>query len=69
MKDNASGGGYIEIGTVLILIPAVFFGIVGALKARALQLNPVSLWLLFWATASFYFAGEEISWGQWLFHW
>jgi hypothetical protein len=69
MKDNASGGGIIEIATVLILIPAVFFGMLGFFKARKLQLKRVGLWLLFWTMACFFFAGEEISWGQWFFHW
>jgi hypothetical protein len=69
-SDTAPGGGGLaEHGTVLVLIPGI---VAGFLAFRARSLLPdwrLGWWILMWTLASFYFAGEEISWGQHLFHW
>ena len=69
-KDHIEGGGLIENLTVLILLPGIIAGIVALLKFRHLMQPALSsAWLLLWVLACIYFAGEEISWGQWLFEW
>ncbi len=64
------GGGLIEHGTVLILLPGIAAGItvfVRALRSGRMRLE--KFWFLAWALACIYFAGEEISWGQHFFQW
>ncbi len=56
--------------TVLLLIPGILAGLVVWFRHRKKILNAwVALWILGWAGALFFFAGEELSWGQWFFHW
>ncbi|WP_017932628.1 hypothetical protein [Robiginitomaculum antarcticum] len=64
-SSEAIDRGLFEWGTVLCLIGASYFAIIVALKARGLQ-RYVFLGL---AVASFIVAGEELSWGQWVFRW
>ena len=71
VKDSDSdGAGLVENLTVLVLIPGIIAGFYGFWKYRNLM-QPIwtSYWLLLWTIACFYFAGEEISWGQWFFQW
>jgi hypothetical protein len=61
--------GLIELMTPLALIPGVVFGI-RALRFWELLPNFSSrAWIAMVTLGAFYMAGEEISWGQWLFHW
>ncbi len=69
-QRDAEGGGLLELGTPLVLI----VGIVAAAYAlkhfsQIPQRRLVRGWIILWMLACFYFAGEEISWGQWLFGW
>ncbi len=70
MLRDVSGGGVFEWGTPLVLLTGV--------AAAAAALKPLAghprqrlirTWIALWMLASFYFAGEEFNWGQWLFHW
>jgi len=67
--DHPNGGGIAEHGTVLVLIP----GIIAALTVLIRYRDQLPLWLagwiLCWALACIYFAGEEASWGQHYFSW
>lgn len=55
--------GLVEMGTVVALVPAIVFGVVMFL-GRSKMPRGVGLLMLLGALAAFYFAGEEISWGQ-----
>lgn len=69
-KDHVEGGGLIEKLTVVILIPGIIAGLYTFFKYRKfMQPWWTAYWLLMWSMACIYFAGEEISWGQWLFQW
>jgi len=57
--------GFIEIATVVFLIPAIVLAVMVFLKRRRLP-RGVGWMMLLLAVASLYFAGEEASWGQ---HW
>lgn len=60
--------GFVENGTVVFLIPAIVVSVLIFLRRR--ELPPGIGWvMLLLALASFYFAGEEISWGQQYFGW
>ena len=59
----------VELGTPGVLIPAVVYGILSLRKYRLLPGKRALIWIAMVTLASFYFAGEEISWGQQLFHW
>ena len=67
-KDDA--GGLVEAATVIVLLPAIAAGVVTLLRhRRGLPSAGVVRWVLLWTLACVYFAGEEISWGQWIFGW
>lgn len=67
-KDDQ--GGVLEIVTVFVLLPGIVAGAIAWFRWRnALPSSLSRGWLLFWVLACVYFAGEEISWGQWLFGW
>jgi hypothetical protein len=70
-KDAIEHTGFAENLTVLFLIPAIIFGIVTLATHRTLfkSHKHVAFWILMWTLACIYFAGEEISWGQWLVGW
>ncbi|MEM7254887.1 MAG: hypothetical protein AAF493_26045, partial [Pseudomonadota bacterium] len=68
-KDDIDGGGLVEHLTVILLFPAVWFGWRCATRFRHLLWRPVQIWFFLWAAGAFYFAMEEISWGQWVFGW
>jgi hypothetical protein len=64
-----SENGLVELGTVVILFPAIIYGIC-CIKLRKLIPNKLFLiWIILLTASSVYFAGEEISWGQQLFNW
>lgn len=55
--------GIIENGTVLFLVVAVVAGVM-ALKGAMARSKRLAMWIVLIALGSFYFGGEEISWGQ-----
>lgn len=65
---NAEGG-VVELLTPAALLPAVAFGLLGVRYIRRLPAKWLFAWLMLVTAASFYFAGEELSWGQQLFYW
>lgn len=61
--------GAVELLTPLGLIPGVIAGVfilrwLGRLPSRKLQ-----IWVVLATLGTLYFAGEELSWGQWLWNW
>lgn len=69
-KDSYDGAGLVENMTVLVLLPAIPLAIFAALRwGKRLPWWPLRVWIILWALAAFYLAGEEISWGQWHFQW
>lgn len=65
---NAEGGA-VELLTPAALLPAVAFGLLCVRYKQMLPSRWLFAWLMLVTAASFYFAGEELSWGQQLFHW
>jgi len=61
--------GVIEIATVVLLLWALAVAILAARDALNLSRPLVALWLALHAAGLVYFAGEEISWGQWVLGW
>jgi len=70
-KEQAKeGAGVAENLTVILLIPAILAGVYTLIKYRhRLPGRFAFFWILMWTLACVYFAGEEVSWGQWFFHW
>ncbi len=60
--------GLTELATPAVAIIGVLIGISTIIVARPLPLA-MRAWLLATTLGCFYFAGEELSWGQQLFHW
>lgn len=65
---NAEGG-IVELATPLILLPAVISGVMSFRYISRLPARWLAGWIVIITAASLYFAGEELSWGQQLFHW
>ena len=65
---NAEGG-LVELGTPAVLLPAVVYGLMCIRHIQRLPAKWLFAWLMLVTAASFYFAGEELSWGQQLLHW
>lgn len=61
--------GVIEWATVLVLLPAVAAGGYAIARRALLPGRALRLWTFVLTGGCFYFAGEEISWGQWIWHW
>ncbi|HEX4891518.1 MAG TPA: hypothetical protein VFW37_14255 [Alphaproteobacteria bacterium] len=61
--------GIIENLGPLLLLPAIYCGIASLRYRKAFPQSWISLWFLLHAIGAFYFAGEEISWGQHFFNW
>ncbi len=70
-KDHSpEGAGAFEHLTVIVLIPGILFGLHAFWRYRDRLPSPIlGHWLLAWSLACIYFAGEEVSWGQWYFRW
>jgi len=67
-KDDQ--GGIVEHATVLVLLPGIFAGLaVFFYHRKHLPQRWLGWWVLMWTLACIFFAGEEISWGQWFFEW
>jgi len=58
-----------DLATPIVLIPAIIFGIRCHFLRNRLPASWLHLWILLTTIACIYYAGEEISWGQSLFHW
>ena len=70
LRRDREGGGVLEWGTVLILVPATVAGAASIPRLRGMaRARLLRVWVALWALACLYFAGEEMSWGQWLFGW
>ena len=61
--------GIVELGTPMLLLPGLWAGIQIWRHRRALPRAWLAAWLALVSVGGFYFAGEEISWGQQLFGW
>lgn len=57
--------GYIEVATVVFLVPAIVLSVLIFIRRRELP-KGVGCLMLLGGLAALYFAGEEISWGQWV---
>jgi hypothetical protein len=67
-KDDE--GGIVEHATVLVLLPGIAAGFAVFFYHRKDLPHPwLGWWVLMWTLACIFFAGEEISWGQWFFEW
>jgi hypothetical protein len=61
--------GLVENGTALILVPGIIAGLLAWRFRAYLPHGLLKLWLIIFIAGSFYFAGEEVSWGQNWFGW
>lgn len=61
--------GFVEVSTVIILIPAIIFGWCSFKSPNKLINKKIRAWFFLIFLTCVYFAGEEISWGQHLFGW
>jgi len=61
--------GLTELATPLVALLGVGFGVQTVLLSRRRAPLLVTGWLLITTLGCFYFAGEELSWGQQLFQW
>lgn len=61
--------GAIELLTPVALLPGIVFGIMALRMYRLLPTRKSRIWLALMTLGAIYMAGEEISWGQWLFYW
>lgn len=69
-KYFAGEDGVVELLTPVVLIPAIVIGMMLMLQMRQyLPTNNSRIWLGLVTLGAFYMAGEEVSWGQWLFYW
>jgi hypothetical protein len=58
-----------DLATPIVLVPAIIFGFRCHALRKQLPAPWLHVWLMLTTVACIYFAGEEISWGQSLFHW
>ena len=61
--------GIIELGTAFFALGASVLALQGARLAHGLGRRDVFIWFLVVAVGCLYIGGEELSWGQQLFHW
>ncbi|MEM7540117.1 MAG: hypothetical protein AAF384_00890 [Pseudomonadota bacterium] len=61
--------GLIELATPVVAFCALYFGIRASRLAWRSHSRAVATWITLVTVGSFYFAGEELSWGQHLFGW
>ncbi|RJP32507.1 MAG: hypothetical protein C4527_06005 [Candidatus Omnitrophota bacterium] len=64
-----SESGYIEHSTFLLLIPAFLMAFWMVAHRRHFPHRWLGAWILVLGLGAFYFAGEEVSWGQHYFGW
>ena len=58
--------GPVETGTVVVLLPGILAGVMALRQVGRLPARWLAGWLVLIIVGSFYFGGEEASWGQ---HW
>lgn len=69
-KDSLKGAGWVENLTVACLLIAIVFGIyLLAAYWNHFRFPLLRVGIVVWILGCIYFAGEEISWGQWYFQW
>jgi hypothetical protein len=68
-KDGAETTGIAEHLTWIILLPGIALAFMASVRFATTLPKTSNTWLLLWAAACIYFAGEEASWGQWYFLW
>jgi hypothetical protein len=61
--------GPIEWATFLVLLPAIAAGIYVWRRRATLPTRWLGRWMALVGIGAFYYAGEEISWGQQIWHW
>lgn len=61
--------GLIELTTSAVLLPGIVFGMMALRLHRHLPNQKALVWVILVTTGAIYMAGEELSWGQWLFYW
>lgn len=61
--------GLVEMATPLLLSGAMIAGTLIAWRSAAMPARWIGIWFLLHAAGAFYFAGEEISWGQHFLGW
>jgi hypothetical protein len=61
--------GIVEWLTPAMLLPGVVCGALALKHWQRLPNFPARLWILLVTLGALYMAGEEISWGQWIFMW
>ena len=61
--------GYAENGTALLLLPGIWAGLMAWRLRHRLPARWLEAWFALVGLGCVYFAGEELSWGQSLFHW
>lgn len=70
VKDFPGGAGAVEQFTEFFLFMALLFGVPVFFKhRRAIPDRALTIWFALWLLGTFYFLGEEVSWGQWWFGW
>lgn len=67
--QGKSETGAVELLTPVALIPGIVFGVMALRRWRGLPCFSSRLWIAMVTLGALYMAGEEISWGQWLFYW
>tara|TARA_Y100001960_G_C14731393_1_gene857762 strand:- start:412 stop:1128 length:717 start_codon:yes stop_codon:yes gene_type:complete len=61
--------GFAENGTAILLIPGIYAGLMVWRLRDRLPVPTLAFWYGLVGLGCVYFAGEELSWGQSLFHW
>lgn len=61
--------GPVEYATVVVLIPGIVAGWFAFKHRRSIAGRWIGPWMILGALALFYFAGEELSWGQHILKW
>lgn len=70
VKDFPGGAGAVEQFTELFLFLGLLLGVPVFFKHRKhIPDGMLTFWFAGWLLATFYFLGEEVSWGQWWFGW
>jgi len=65
----SSENGAVELATFFLLLTALGLALAAARLAWRAGLPLLTIWLVLHALGVTYFAGEEVSWGQWLLRW
>ena len=61
--------GFVELMTPIMLIPGIICGLRAWKLRRRLPRPWLGVWVLMATLGAFYFAGEEVDWGQQIFEW